>query len=69
MKFICPTHGEVHSKRIGYSCPATGWCPICSTTLTDINGGINIITDEEALRLRPDYLKGNLKESKTEQKG
>jgi len=50
MKFICPEHGEVISERIGYSCPLTGWCPVCNKILTDEDDGIRIVSKEEYMK-------------------
>ncbi len=39
MKFTCPEHGEVKPDRIGYSWPATAWCPQCGRQLVDESKG------------------------------
>jgi len=55
MRFVCLEHGEVTCTRIGYSCPATGWCPKCGKMLNDEDGGIRVMTDDEAKKARPDF--------------
>ena len=37
MKFICKDHGEVAVKKIYYSWPLQGPCPICGEMLEDID--------------------------------
>jgi hypothetical protein len=48
MRFVCSEHGEVKPKRIGYSCPATGWCPKCGKMLTDKDGGIRQLNEKQS---------------------
>lgn len=55
MRFICPDHGEVKCERIGYSYPPTGWCPMCGKMLTDEDGGIRVMSNEEAKAARPGF--------------
>jgi hypothetical protein len=55
MKFVCPDHGEVKCERVGYSCPLTGWCPMCGKMLTDEDGGIRAMPDEDAKAARPGF--------------
>jgi hypothetical protein len=56
MKFVCPEHGEVTCKRLGYSCPLTGWCPVCDKMLTDKDdGGVMVMSAEEAKAARPGF--------------
>ena len=56
MRFVCPEHGEVKPERTGYSCPATGWCPKCGKMLTEEDGGIRVMTAEDAQKARPGFL-------------
>lgn len=54
MRFVCSEHGEVKCTRIGYSCPTTGWCPQCGKMLVDQDGGIRVMTADEAKTDRTD---------------
>ena len=54
MNFRCPDHGQVQPERIGYSFPATGWCPVCNRQLTEILCGFPTLTEAEAKQIRPD---------------
>jgi hypothetical protein len=55
MRFICPEHGEVTCTRVGYSHPATGWCPKCDKQLADEDGRIRVMSADEAKKARPDF--------------
>ena len=56
MRFVCPEHGEVKCTRIGYSCPAKGWCPKCGKMLEDQDGGIRVLSADEVRKTRPSYV-------------
>lgn len=57
MKFICPEHGEIKAVNIRYSCPALGNCPECNMELEDVEGGIRVMEEKEAVLIRPSYYK------------
>ena len=57
MKFVCPEHGEVKGNEIYDSCPAQTACPHCDRMLTDLEGGIRMMSEEEGVLARPHFYK------------
>jgi hypothetical protein len=63
MLFLCPCHGLVNPKNIGYSFPASASCPECGAILTDINcQGLSELSEKDAVSKRPEYYKDNFPE-------